>query len=66
MVVVNEENGVCGVECVEFFPCIKICVAFCLCETFKGFSIKYTSIIWSSIDKVVCGGPSLDHTIIDG
>ena len=34
MLVVNEENGVCGTKCVEFLPRTKQHVMFCLCRTF--------------------------------
>ena len=39
---VNEENGVCGMKCIEFLPRTKQCVMFCLCRTFGEFLVKFT------------------------
>ena len=42
MLVVNEENGVCGTKCMEFFPRTKQRVMFCLCRTFGEFHVEFT------------------------
>ena len=42
ILVVNEENGVCGMKCMEFLPRIKQRVVFCLCRTFGEFLVEFT------------------------
>ena len=42
MLVVNEENGVCGTKCVEFLPRTKQCVTFCSCRTFGESFVEFT------------------------
>jgi len=42
MLVVNEENEVCGTKCMEFFPHTKQCVMFCLCRTFGEILVEFT------------------------
>ena len=42
MLVVNEENGVCGTKCMEFLPCVKQRVVFCLYRTFGEFLVEFT------------------------
>ena len=39
---VNEENGVCGTKCMEFLPCTKQRVMFCLCRTFGEPFVEFT------------------------
>ena len=42
MLVVNEENGVCGTKCIEFLPHAKQCVMFCLGRTSGEFLVEFT------------------------
>ena len=42
MLVVNKENWLYGVKCVEFFPRIKQRVMLCLCEANGVFSAEFT------------------------
>ena len=42
MLVVNEENGVCGMKCVELLPRTKQHVIFCLYRTFREPFVEFT------------------------
>ena len=52
MLLVNEENGVCGMECMEFLPCVKQHVVSYICRTFEEFLvefIKYNFIVYAYV-----------------
>ena len=42
VLVVNDENGVCGTRCMKFLPRIKQRVVLCLCRTFREFLVEFT------------------------
>ena len=44
-----EENGICGMKCMEFLPRTKQRVMFYLCRTFVEFLVEFTKYNLSEI-----------------
>ena len=53
MLVVSEENGICGTECMEFLPRVKQRVMSYICRTFGEFLVELSSTILSSMHMSV-------------
>ena len=72
ILVVNEENGVCGTKCMEFLPCVKQHVVFYLCRTFGEFLVEFTEYnfivhAYGHLNKLVHEElPSSYHLVING
>ena len=64
ILVVNEENEICGTKCMEFLPCIKQCVVFCLCRTFGKFLCRiYQVVEFTKYNFIVHGYGRLDKLV---
>ena len=72
ILVVNEENGICGTKCMKFLPHVRKCVVFYLCRTFREFLVEFTEYnftihAYGRLNQLVHEElPSLYHLVING
>ena len=72
ILVVNEENGICGTKCMKFLPHVRQHVVFYLCRIFGEFLVEFTEYnfiihAYGGLNQLVHEElPSSYHLVING